>query len=156
MSAATPLIPFEDASAPLASQIANDHSLLKIDLELDFLLERIEDEIEEKGKASREVMDQLQAFAEAMNLKVDRIKHYLSATQARAAHCKQESARYAARAKRADSKIARTKEVVLYYLESHMTQLETDDTTFAGRRTRRRVSSSRTAQRSRPISSVTS
>jgi hypothetical protein len=131
MSAATPLIPFEGASAPTASQIANDHSLLKIDQELDFLLERIEDEIEEKGEASREAMDRLQAFAEAMNLKVDRIGRYLSAMQARTAHCKQEAARYAARAKRAESKIERTKEMVLYYLESHnLTQLETDDTTL--------------------------
>jgi hypothetical protein len=40
MSGATPLIPFEGGSAPSAGQIANDHSLLKIDQELDFLLER--------------------------------------------------------------------------------------------------------------------
>lgn len=36
MSAATPLIPFEGGSAPSAGQIANDHSLVKIDQELDF------------------------------------------------------------------------------------------------------------------------
>jgi hypothetical protein len=53
MSAATPLIPFEGGSAPSVGQIANDHSLLKIDQELDFLLEQIEDEIEERAKPVR-------------------------------------------------------------------------------------------------------
>jgi hypothetical protein len=131
MSAATPLIPFEGGSAPSAGQMANDHSLLKIDQELDFVLEQIEDEIEEKGEASKESMDRLQAFAEAMNVKVDRIGRYLAVTEARAAHCKKEAARYTARAKRAESKIERTKQMVLYYLESHnLTQLETDDTTL--------------------------
>lgn len=131
MSAVTPLIPFEGGSAPSAGQIANDHSLLKIDQELDFLLEQIEDEIEEKGEASEESMDRLQAFAEAMNVKVDRIGRYLAVMEARAAHCKKEAARYTARAKRAESKIERTKQMVLYYLESHnLTKLETDDTTL--------------------------
>jgi hypothetical protein len=131
MSAATPLIPFEGGSAPSVGQIATDHSLLKIDQELDFLLEQIEDEIEEKGEASKESMDRLQALAEAMNVKVDRIGRYLAVMEARAAHCKKEAARYTARAKRAESKIERTKQMVLFHLESHnLTQLETDDTTL--------------------------
>jgi hypothetical protein len=119
MSAATPLIPFEGGSAPSAGQIANDHSLFKIDQELDFLLEQIEDEIEEKGEARKESVDRLQAFAEAMNIKVDRIGRYLAVMEARAVHCKKEAVRYTARAKRAESKIERTKQMVLYYLESH-------------------------------------
>ena len=47
----TPLIPFEaaPAAAPTPNDIADDHSLLKIDQELDFLMEQIEDEIEESG-----------------------------------------------------------------------------------------------------------
>jgi hypothetical protein len=129
----TPLIPFEaaPAAAPTLNDIADDHSLLKIDQELDFLMEQIEDEIEESGEASKEAMDRLQLFCQAMNVKVDRIGRYLSAMEARAEHCKQEAARYAARAKRAQSKVDRTKAMVLYYLESHdLKQLETEDTTL--------------------------
>jgi hypothetical protein len=104
-------------------------SLLKIDQELDFLMERIEDDIEESGQSSKEAMDRLELFCQAMNVKVDRIGHYLSVMETRAAHCKQEAARYITRAKRAQSKIDRTKAMVLYYLESHdLKQLETEDT----------------------------
>jgi hypothetical protein len=131
-STTTPLIPFEAApAAPTPNDIADDHSLLNIDQELDFLMEQIEDEIEESGEASKETMERLQLFCQAMNVKVDRIGRYLSVMEARAEHCKQESARYAQRAKRAQSKIDRTKSMVLYYLESHdLKQLETEDTTL--------------------------
>jgi hypothetical protein len=51
--------------------------------------------------------------------------------ETRAAHCKEEAARYAERAKRAQSKIDRTKAMVLYYLESHdLKQVESDDFTL--------------------------
>jgi hypothetical protein len=94
----------------------------------DLLLQRIEDEIEESGEASKEAMDRLQLFCQAMNVKVDRIGRYLSVMETRAEHCKQEAARYAQRAKRAQSKIDRTKAMVLYYLESHdLKQVESDD-----------------------------
>ena len=128
----TPLIPFDTSpAAPTANDIAGDHSLLKIDQELDFLMEQIEDEIEESGEASKEAMDQLQLFCQAMNVKVDRIGRYLSVMETRAEHCRKEAARYAARAKRAQSKIDRAKAMVLYYLESHdLKQLETEDTTL--------------------------
>lgn len=59
--------------APTPNDIADDHSLLKNDQELDFLMEQIEDEIEESGEASKEAMDRLQMFCQAMNVKVDRI-----------------------------------------------------------------------------------
>jgi hypothetical protein len=129
----TPLIPFEaaPAAALTPNDVADDHSLLKIDQELDLLLEQIEDEIEESGEASKEAMDRLQLFCQAMNVKVDRIGRYLSVMETRAAHCKQEAARYAQRAKRAQSKIDRTKSMVLYYLESHdLKQLESDNFTL--------------------------
>jgi hypothetical protein len=48
------------------------------------------------------------------DVQVDRIGRYLAVMKTRAAHCKQEAARYAARAKRAESKIARTESMVLY------------------------------------------
>jgi PRTRC genetic system protein C len=117
--------------APTPTDVADDHSMLTLDRELDFLLERIEDEIEESGEASKEAMERLQLFCQAMNVKVDRIGRYLAVMKTRAAHCKQESARYATRAKRAENKIARTESMVLYYLESHdLKQLETDDFSF--------------------------
>ena len=129
----TPLIPFEAApvAAPTPNGIADDHSLLKIDQELDFLMEQIEDQIEEGGQASKEAMDRLELFCQAMNLKVDRIGRYLSVMETRAEHCRQEAARYAQRAKRAQSKIDRTKSMVLYYLESHdLKQVESDNFTL--------------------------
>jgi Siphovirus Gp157 len=73
--------------------------------------------------------------AEAMNIKVDRIGRYLSVVETRATHCKKESARLAALAKRAESKIGRTKQMVLYYLESYnLARLETDVTTLRGQK----------------------
>jgi hypothetical protein len=154
----TPLIPFDTASAaPTPNDIADDHSLLKIDQELDFLMEQIEDEIEESGEASKEGIDRLQVFCETMNLKVDRIGRYLSVMEVRADHCRKEAARYAARAKRAQNKIDRTKGMVLYYLESHdLKQLEQKTLRCGGRRTRGTPSSFRIPMQFHRISSATS
>ena len=70
-----------------------------------------------------------------MNGKVDRIGRYLAVMKTRAAHCKEEAARFATRAKRAENKIARTESMVLYYLEGHdLKQIETDDFTFRRQR----------------------
>jgi ElaB/YqjD/DUF883 family membrane-anchored ribosome-binding protein len=94
----TPVIPFDTApAAPTPNDLADDQSLLKIDQELDFLMDQIEDEIEESGEASKEAMDRLQRFCQAMNVKVDRIGRYLSVMETRATHYKQEAARYAPR-----------------------------------------------------------
>lgn len=132
MTAATSPTLFASAGpAPTPTDVADDHSLLTLDRELDFLLERIEDEIEESGEASKEAMERFQLFCQAMNVKIDRVGRYLAVMKTRAAHCKQEAARYAARAKRAESKIARTESMVLYYLQSHdLKQLESNDFTF--------------------------
>src|SRR6201997_1085616 len=131
MSAASSPTLFASGPALAGTDVADDHSLLKLDYELDLLLEQIEDEIEENGEASKEAMDQLALFCQAMNVKVDRIGRYLAIMKTRAAHCKEEAARYVARAKRAESKIARSESMVLYYLESHdLKQLESDDFTF--------------------------
>jgi hypothetical protein len=128
----TPLIPFDAApAARTPNDIADDQSLLKIDQELDFLMEQIEDEIEESGEASKEAMDRLQLFCQAMNVKVDRIGRYLAVMEVRAEHCRNEAARYSARAKRAQNKVDRTKAMVLYCLESHdLKQVESDDFTL--------------------------
>ena len=127
MAAAPSLIPFDDNPR----QVADDNSLLQIDHEFDALLEQIEDEIEEHGEASNESMDLLQLFVDAINLKVDRIGRYLSVMETRAAFCKKEAARLTARAKRAESKSDRTKQMVLYCLESHgLAKVESDQTTL--------------------------
>jgi hypothetical protein len=131
MAAATSSTLFASVGPAPAPDVADDHSLLTLDRELDFLLEQIEDEIEESGEASKETMERLQLFCQAMNVKVNRIGRYPTVMKTRAAHCKQEAARHAARAKRAESKIARTESMVLHYLESHhLKQLESDDFTF--------------------------
>jgi hypothetical protein len=129
--ATSPTLFTSPGRAPAPTDVADDHSLLTLDRELDFVLEQIEDEIEESGEASKEAMDRLQLFCQAMNVKVDRIGRYLAVMKTRAAHCKQEVTSYAARAKRAESKIARTESMVLYYLESHdLKQPESADFTF--------------------------
>jgi hypothetical protein len=117
----TPLIPFQGATGVPSSpsSIATDHSLLQLDSELDALLDQIQDEIEEQGEASAEAMERLQLFCQAMDVKIDRIGRFLRVMETRAEYCKKESARYAARAKRAQSKIERTESMVLYYLASH-------------------------------------
>lgn len=118
---ATPLIPFQHPTdaGPSPTSIASDHSLLELDNELDALLDQIQDEIDEQGEASTEAMDRLQMFCQAMDVKVDRLGRFLRVMETRAEYCKRESARYAARAKRALSKIERTESMVLYYLASH-------------------------------------
>jgi hypothetical protein len=82
--------------------VADDHSLLTLDRELDFILEWIEDEIEENGDASKDAMDRLQLFCRAINLKIDRIGRYRAAMESRVTHCKNEAARYTDRARRAE------------------------------------------------------
>jgi Siphovirus Gp157 len=113
-------IPFEqEAAQPSPAAVAGDHSLLELDSELDALLEQIQDEIDENGEASAEAMQRLQLFCQAVDVKVDRIGRFLRIMETRAEHCKKEAARYATRARRAQSKIDRTHEMVLYYLASH-------------------------------------
>src|SRR5260370_38623432 len=108
-SKATPLFPFQAGQGrPSPTGVATDHSLLELDSELDALLDQIQDEIEEHGEASAEAMERLQVFCQAMDVKIDRIGRFLRIMEARAEHCKKESAGYAARAKRAQNKIERT------------------------------------------------
>ena len=64
-------------------------------------------------------MERFQLFCQAMDLKIDRIGRFLRVMETRAEYCKKESARYAARARRAQNKIERTESMVLYYLASH-------------------------------------
>ena len=117
----TPLIALQPTSwsPPSPTSIATDRSLLELDSEFDALLDQIQDEIDEQGEASAEAMERFQLFCQAMDVKIDRIGRFLRVMETRAKYCKKESARYAARAKRAQNKIERTESMVLYYLASH-------------------------------------
>jgi Siphovirus Gp157 len=117
----TPPLAFQPTTGAPSSptSIATEHSLLELDSELDALLDQIQDEIEEQGEASAEAMERFQLFCRAMDVKIDRIGRFLRIMETRAEFCKKESARYAARAKRAQNKIERTESMVLYYLGSH-------------------------------------
>lgn len=122
-----------EASAPTSTPaaVASDNSLFDLDRELDALLERIEDEIEESGEASKEAMDALELFAKAIHLKINRIGGYLAAMETRAAHCRTQAERFTTRARRADNKILRTKRMVLEYLAIHdLKKVESDDFTL--------------------------
>jgi hypothetical protein len=121
----------ESTAAPSAMDVADDHSMLTLDRKLDLILEWIEDEIEENGEASKDAMDRLQLFCQAMNLKIDRIGRYRAAMESRVTHCKSEAARYTNRARRAEHKVERLEAMILYYLESHdLKQIESGDFTF--------------------------
>src|SRR5258708_2595637 len=109
-SKATPLIPFQGATGAPSSptSIAADHSLLELDGELDALLDQVQDEIEEQGEASAEAMERFQLFCQAMDVKIDRIGRFLRIMETRAEHCKKQSARSDARAKRAKHTVEHT------------------------------------------------
>jgi hypothetical protein len=113
-----PFGPSLTSQSPPAA-LATEHSLLELDTELDALLNRIEDEIEEQGEASANAMACFQLLCQAMDVKIDRIGRFLGVMQTHTEYCKKESSRYAARAKRAQAKIDRTEEMILYYLASH-------------------------------------
>src|SRR6201994_2929569 len=132
MPAATPAAT-EAEPAPVAtpSSVASENSLFELDAELDFLLEQIEDEIEEHGEATPESMKRIQLFCQAMNVKVDRIGHYITMMESRIEHCRKQASRYAQRAAREQNKIDRTKKMVLEYLAIHeMKKIESNDFTL--------------------------
>src|ERR1700747_958714 len=60
-AAATPAAA-EAQPAPTPSRVARENSLFELDAELDFLLEQIEDEIEEQGEATPEPMNRMACF----------------------------------------------------------------------------------------------
>jgi hypothetical protein len=124
-------VPSPEAPAPTPSRVASENSLFELDMELDALLDQIEDEIEERGEATPESMSRMQLFCEAMNVKVDRIGHYLDLMESRVEYCKKQAARFDLRAKRGQNKIDRTKKMVLEYLAAHeLKKIEGNDVTL--------------------------
>lgn len=98
------------------SSIAETNSLFEIDAELDCLLDEIEEQTEQEGEPSEELLTRFQQFCEAHGEKVDRIGRFLRLMEAREQFCRSEAARLSDRARLASSKMERTKNLVLYHL----------------------------------------
>jgi len=100
------------------STIAATNSLFEIDAELDGLLDEIEEQTEQKGEPSEDLVARFQQFCSAHGEKVDRIGRFLLRMEAREQFCRSEAARLSDRARAAAGKVERTKNMVLYYLLS--------------------------------------
>jgi len=100
------------------ASIAQEHSLFEIDRELDTLLDEIEEEIENHGEASPELVDRFQQFCEAHGEKADRIGRFLRMMEARVEYCRSEASRLQERARSSERKATQTKYMVMYYLKS--------------------------------------
>jgi Siphovirus Gp157 len=96
--------------------MSDGSTLFEIDRELDSLLDQIEDEFEETGSASPELLERFRQFCEAESEKVDRIGRFLSLMDNRLKYCRQQAERFQMRARSAETKIVRTKNMVLYFL----------------------------------------
>ena len=94
---------------------AQENSLFEIDRELDFLLDEIQQETEEKGheEIRAELVQKFYEFCEAYSEKVDRIGHFLSLMEARALYRRAQADRLTERARLAENKVERTKSMVL-------------------------------------------
>ena len=95
-----------------------DYSLLEIDREIDLLLDQMQEDIDKGGEIRSENYQRFEAFCEVFGQKVDRIGRFIRVMESRAAYCKAEAARLAARAKVAENKASQTKQLVLYFLGS--------------------------------------
>jgi hypothetical protein len=98
--------------------IVEANSLFEIDMELDWLLEEIEQQVESEGQASENLVDRFHQFCEARGEKVDRIGRFVRMMEAREQYCRTEAARLTDRARIAAGKVERTKNMALYYLLS--------------------------------------
>lgn len=92
------------------------NTLFDIDRELDSLLDQIEEENEENGTASPELLERFQQFCQAESDKVDRIGRFLTLMDSRLKYCRQQAEHFQKRAHSADAKVVSTKNMVLYFL----------------------------------------
>ena len=102
----------------IVASIAQEYCLFEIDRELDGLLDEIEEEIENRGEASAELLDRFQQFYEAHNEKADGIGRFLRMMEARVQYCRSEANRLQERARSCERKTTQTKYMVMYYLKS--------------------------------------
>ena len=93
-------------------------TLFEIDHELDSMLDQIEEEAEENGTASPELLERFRKFCEAESEKVDRIGRFLMLMDNRLRYCRQQAEHFQKRARTADAKVVNTKNMVLYFLMS--------------------------------------
>lgn len=100
------------------ASIAETNSLFEIDVELDGLLEEIEEQVEQEGQASEEMVARFHQFCSAHGEKVDRIGRFVRMMEAREQYCGSEAMRLADRARATAGKVEKTKNMVLYYLLS--------------------------------------
>lgn len=101
------------------SQNMQESSLFEIDRELDLLLDEIQEALpNDSDDVPAELMAKFHAFCEAYSQKVDRIGYFLNLMESRAAYCRAQAARLSERARTAENKVERTKDMVLYYLRS--------------------------------------
>jgi hypothetical protein len=96
--------------------IAQTHSLLEIDQELDALFDAMQEELELSGAISDESKERFIEFVAAFGDKVDRIGRFLRIQEAIADYAKKESERLAVRARIATRKVEQTKDMLLYFM----------------------------------------
>ena len=82
--------------------MTDGNTLFEIDRELDSMLDQIEDEAEENGAASPELLDRFRQFCEAESEKVDRIGRFLTLMDNRLKYCRQQAEHFQKRARTAD------------------------------------------------------
>ena len=92
------------------------NTLFEIDRELDSLLDQIEEEAEENGTASLQLLERFQQFCQAESDKVDRIGRFLTLMDSRLKYCRQQAEHFQRRARSTDAKVVSTKNMVLYFL----------------------------------------
>ena len=100
------------------ASIAREYSLFEIDRELDTFLDEIEEQIENRGATSTELLERFQRFCEAHGEKADRIGRFLRMMEARVQYCRSEASRLQERARISERKATQTKYMVMYYLRS--------------------------------------
>ena len=99
--------------------MTDGNTLFEIDRELDSMLDQIEEEAEENGTASPELLERFRQFCEAESEKVDRIGRFLTLMDNRLKYCRQQAEHFQKRARTADAKVVSTKNMVLYFLMPH-------------------------------------
>ena len=109
---------FRKEKEVIVASIAQEYSLFEIDRELDTFLDEIEEQIENRGAASTELLERFQRFCEAHGEKADRIGRFLRMMEARVQYCRSEASRLQERARISERKATQTKYMVMYYLRS--------------------------------------
>jgi hypothetical protein len=96
--------------------MSDSSALFEIDRELDSLLDEIEEQSEEHGSASLELLERFQQFCEDASDKVDKMGRFLILMDSRMKYYRAEADCLQKRARTANAKIERTQNMVLYFL----------------------------------------